>query len=98
MEDGEKAFFHLLRTAYVDADWTWDQTMRAIVTGSLYEASNMLAEKAAWQKVITSSYALFPVSCLLTSALHLIVHGWPEGQIAEEREARLARLRPAIRN
>ena len=59
MEDGEKAFFHLLRKANIDTEWAWDQTMRAIVTGLLYEALNMLAEKAAWQKVITSSYPLF---------------------------------------
>ena len=59
MEDGEKAFFHLLRKANVDANWTWDQTMRAIITDPLYKALNTLAEKkAAWQKVI-SSHALF---------------------------------------
>lgn len=51
-EEGEKAFFHLLRKAGVDADWSWDQTMRAIITDPLYKALNTLAEKkAAWQKV-----------------------------------------------
>ena len=54
MEEGEKAFFHLLRKANVDANWTWDQTMRAIITDPLYKALSTLAEKkAAWQKVIT---------------------------------------------
>ena len=52
VEEGEKAFTHLLRKAGVDANWTWDQTMRAIITDPLYKALNTLAEKkAAWQKV-----------------------------------------------
>ena len=60
LEDREKTFFHLLRKANVDANWTWDQTMRAIITDPLYKALNTLAEKkAAWQKVITSNHALF---------------------------------------
>lgn len=51
-EEGEKAFMHLLRKAGVDAGWTWDQTMRAIITDPLYKALSTLAEKkAAWQKV-----------------------------------------------
>jgi pre-mRNA-processing factor 40 len=51
-EEGEKAFIHLLRKAGVDANWTWDQTMRAIITDPLYKALNTLAEKkATWQKV-----------------------------------------------
>ena len=51
IEEGEKAFFHLLRKAGVDATWTWDQTMRAIITDPLYKALNTLAEKKnAWQK------------------------------------------------
>ena len=59
VEEGEKAFFHLLRKAGVDASWTWDQTMRTIITDPLYKALNTLAEKkAAWQKVITSNHAL----------------------------------------
>jgi len=42
----------LLREAKVDAKWTWDQTMRAIITDPLYKAPSTLAEKeAAWQKV-----------------------------------------------
>jgi hypothetical protein len=43
---------YLLRKAGVDATWTWDQTMRAIITDPLYKALNSLAEKkATWQKV-----------------------------------------------
>lgn len=52
VEEGEKAFMHLLRKAGVDAGWTWDMTMRAIITDPLYKALGTLAEKkAAWQKV-----------------------------------------------
>jgi pre-mRNA-processing factor 40 len=52
VEDGERAFFHLLRKAGVDNGWTWEQTMRTIITDPLYKALNTLAEKkAAWQKV-----------------------------------------------
>lgn len=52
VEEGEKAFIHLLRKAGVDANWTWDQTMRAIITDPLYKALNTLAEKkACWEKV-----------------------------------------------
>ncbi|THG94455.1 hypothetical protein EW026_g7029 [Hermanssonia centrifuga] len=76
-EEGEKAFTHLLRKAGVDANWTWDQTMRAIITDPLYKALNTLAEKkAAWQK--------------FTDALR--------AKEQEEREVRLSKLRPAIRN
>jgi pre-mRNA-processing factor 40 len=51
-EEGERAFFHLLRKAGVDQNWTWDQTMRTIITDPLFKALNTLAEKkAAWQKV-----------------------------------------------
>lgn len=54
VEEGEKAFTHLLRKAGVDATWTWDQTMRAIITDPLYKALNSLSEKkACWQKVLT---------------------------------------------
>lgn len=50
-EEGEKAFMFLLRKAGVDATWTWDQTMRAIITDPLYKALNSLAEKkSTWQK------------------------------------------------
>lgn len=69
LEEGEKAFMHLLRKAGVDADWSWDQTMRAIITDPLYKALNTLAEKkTAWQKVSVhvpgsdSSLSLYPSS------------------------------------
>ena len=36
----------------MNADWSWDQTMRSIITDPLYKALNTLAEKKeAWQKV-----------------------------------------------
>ncbi|KAI6113118.1 hypothetical protein F5141DRAFT_1188298 [Pisolithus sp. B1] len=77
LEEAEKAFMHLLRKAGVDADWSWDQTMRAIITDPLYKALNTLAEKkAAWQKY--------------TEGLRQ--------KEEEEREARLSKLRPALRN
>lgn len=51
-EEAEKAFMHLLKKAGVDPTWTWDATMRAIITDPLYKALGTLAEKkAAWQKV-----------------------------------------------
>ncbi|TFK39920.1 hypothetical protein BDQ12DRAFT_628985 [Crucibulum laeve] len=77
VEEGEKAFIHLLRKAGVDANWTWDQTMRAIITDPLYKSLNTLAEKkACWEK--------------FTNGL--------KAKEQEEREARLAKLRPALRN
>jgi pre-mRNA-processing factor 40 len=52
VEEAEKAFAHLLKKAGVDATWTWDRTMRAIITDPLYKALGTLAEKkAAWEKV-----------------------------------------------
>ncbi|EMD38842.1 hypothetical protein CERSUDRAFT_112571 [Gelatoporia subvermispora B] len=77
VEEGEKAFMHLLRKAGVDGHWTWDQTMRAIITDPLYKALNTLAEKkAAWQKYVDGLKA----------------------KEQEERDARLSKFRPAIRN
>lgn len=56
-EEAEKAFMHLLRKAGVDATWTWDRTMRAIITDPLYKALSTLAEKkAAWQQVGDSPF------------------------------------------
>lgn len=70
VEEGEKAFIHLLKKAGVDANWTWDQTMRAIITDPLYKALNTLAEKkAAWQKV---RFHISPADCaniILNSSL-----------------------------
>ncbi|CAE6542388.1 unnamed protein product [Rhizoctonia solani] len=52
-DEAEKAFAHLLKKAGVDATWTWDRTMRAIITDPLYKALGSLAEKkAAWQKYV----------------------------------------------
>ncbi|KAF8347783.1 pre-mRNA-processing protein prp40 [Amanita rubescens] len=77
IEEAEKAFMHLLRKAGVDANWTWDQTMRAIITDPLYKALNTLAEKkACWEKYTNNLRA----------------------KEQEEKEARLAKLRPAVRN
>lgn len=69
VEEGEKAFMHLLRKAGVDANWTWDQTMRAIITDPLYKSLNSLAEKkAAWQKVRPNCVAFLSVHEVLTCA------------------------------
>jgi pre-mRNA-processing factor 40 len=52
VEEGEKAFTHLMRKAGVDANWSWEQTMRATITDPLYKALNTLAEKkACWERV-----------------------------------------------
>ncbi|KAJ2934019.1 hypothetical protein H1R20_g3064, partial [Candolleomyces eurysporus] len=77
VEEGEKAFTHLLKKAGVDAGWTWDQTMRAIITDPLYKALNTLAEKkTCWEKYVNGLKA----------------------KEQEEKEARLSKLRPALRN
>lgn len=48
---GEEAFIHLLRDRGVDETWTWEQTMREIITDPLYKALKTLAErKAAFSK------------------------------------------------
>ena len=58
---------HLLRKAGVDADWSWDQTMRAIITDPLYKALNTLAEKkAAWQKVSVDGIGFRSVSTFVS--------------------------------
>ncbi|EJD47946.1 hypothetical protein AURDEDRAFT_102119 [Auricularia subglabra TFB-10046 SS5] len=76
-DEAEKAFWHLLRKAGIDPTWTWDQTMRAIITDPLYKALPSLSErKQSWQKFID----------------HL------KAKEIEEKEARLSKLRPAIRN
>ncbi|THU86260.1 hypothetical protein K435DRAFT_968163 [Dendrothele bispora CBS 962.96] len=77
VEEGERAFVHLLKKAGVDANWTWDQTMRAIITDPLYKALNTLAEKKACFEKYTNDLKV---------------------KEQQEKEARLAKLRPAIRN
>lgn len=60
-DEAEKAFVHLLKKAGVDPTWTWDATMRAIITDPLYKALGTLAEKkAAWQKVGPYPSPMFP--------------------------------------
>lgn len=52
-EEAEQAFMSLLRSKGVDVDWTWEGTMRAVITEPLYKALKTLAErKAAFQKYI----------------------------------------------
>ncbi|KAJ7576904.1 hypothetical protein C8J56DRAFT_1114320, partial [Mycena floridula] len=76
-EEGEKAFMHLLRKAGVSPTWTWEQTMRAIITDPLYKALNSLSDKkATFEKYVLGLKA----------------------KEQEEKEARLNKLRPAIRN
>ncbi|KAJ7274530.1 hypothetical protein B0H12DRAFT_1089132 [Mycena haematopus] len=77
LEEGEKAFMHLLRKAGVDPTWTWEQTIRAIITDPLYKALNSLAEKKATFQKYTSNLKI---------------------KEQEDKEARLAKLRPALRN
>lgn len=93
VEDGEKAFTHLLRKAGIDANWTWDQTMRAIITDPLYKALNTLAEKkACWEKVWGICAMLQTTYAFLQYTTGL------KAKEQEEKEARLAKLRPALRN
>lgn len=52
-EEAENAFMQLLRDKGVRADWTWEQTIRAIVTEPLYKVFKTLAErKAVWQTYV----------------------------------------------
>lgn len=52
---GEDAFMHLLREKNIDESWTWEQTMRSIITEPLYKSLGTMAErKAAFSKYITN--------------------------------------------
>lgn len=52
-EAAEAAFISLLEEKKVDVDWTWEVTMRAIITEPLYKALKTIAErKAAFNKYI----------------------------------------------
>ncbi|EGG11939.1 uncharacterized protein MELLADRAFT_33054, partial [Melampsora larici-populina 98AG31] len=52
-EEAERAFIGLLRVKGVNPTWTWEQTMRDIITEPLYKALDTLAaRKAAWEKFI----------------------------------------------
>ncbi|KAF7720876.1 hypothetical protein EC973_005885 [Apophysomyces ossiformis] len=46
-EEAEKAFNKLLKETGVKPDWTWEQTMRAIITHPLYRALKTLGERKA---------------------------------------------------
>uniref|UniRef100_V5EVC7 FF domain-containing protein n=2 Tax=Kalmanozyma brasiliensis (strain GHG001) TaxID=1365824 RepID=V5EVC7_KALBG len=49
----EAAFTNLLRETGVDVDWTWETTMRSIITNPLYKALKSIAErKAAFHKYV----------------------------------------------
>ncbi|KAF8315349.1 hypothetical protein DL93DRAFT_2166723 [Clavulina sp. PMI_390] len=53
-DEAEKAFIHLLKKAGIDTSWTWDRTMRAIITDPLYKSLSTLAEKkAAWESYVS---------------------------------------------
>ncbi|CBQ70145.1 related to Formin binding protein 3 [Sporisorium reilianum SRZ2] len=52
-EAAETAFLQLLADTGVDVDWTWETTMRSIITNPLYKALKTIAErKAAFHKHI----------------------------------------------
>nr|CAG8546270.1 9315_t:CDS:10 [Entrophospora candida] len=44
-EEAEKAFHELLKESGVKPDWTWEQTMRAIIGKPMYRALKTLAER-----------------------------------------------------
>ncbi|CAI2167816.1 14245_t:CDS:10 [Funneliformis geosporum] len=44
-EEAEAAFRELLKESGVKADWTWEQTMRAIIANPMYRALKTLAER-----------------------------------------------------
>lgn len=47
LEQAEEAFEYLLQKSNVEANWTWDVAMRAIITDPLYKSLHTLAEKKA---------------------------------------------------
>lgn len=54
-EAAEAAFIQLLVDTGVDVEWTWETTMRSIITNPLYKALKTIAErKAAFNKHIDS--------------------------------------------
>ncbi|KAI9255189.1 hypothetical protein BDA99DRAFT_518130 [Phascolomyces articulosus] len=46
-EEAEKAFYKLLKETGVKLDWTWDQTMREIITHPIYRALKTPGERKA---------------------------------------------------
>ncbi|KXS10076.1 hypothetical protein M427DRAFT_63010 [Gonapodya prolifera JEL478] len=52
-EEAEEAFMKLLAETGVDANWTWDQTMRAVISHPMYRALKSLSErKTAFEKYV----------------------------------------------
>jgi hypothetical protein len=91
VEEGEKAFVHLLKKAGVDANWTWDQTMRAIITDPLYKALNTLGEKkAAWQRVGSAPRPTH----LLTADLYFAVYRFTESKRARGEREQTVKVAP----
>ena len=72
--ESERAFFHLLRKGNVDANWTLDQTMRAIIIDTLRKGEEGRAAEGDYLESPT-----FPVPSSLTSIPPLIVHRRSEG-------------------
>ena len=75
VEEGEKAFTHLMRKAGVDANWSWEQTMRATITDPLYKSLNTLAEKkACWEKVRGEHVVLLRLTHKKVPRLSTLMH------------------------
>ena len=57
--EAEDAFLYLLKKEGIDETWTWDTTMRTIITDPLYKVLETLAEKkAVWLKVRVFAYRI----------------------------------------
>lgn len=58
-EQAEKAFIRMLEQKGVESDWTWEQTIREIITETNYKALKTIAERrAVFQKYIDRLRAL----------------------------------------
>lgn len=99
----EEAFEYLLQKAGVEAGWTWDVAMRAIITDPLYKSLHTLAEKKVVFNRVRQppflpppagvrSHALTPNHPRLPLPFQYLVT--LKATQAQEREARLVRLRP----
>lgn len=94
-EEAEKAFTHLLKKAGIDPTWTWDRTMRAIITDPLYKSLSTLAEKkAAWEKA--SIWRRLKVSDSQLKQGLQYVSGIKQKE-KEERDSRLNKARPTFK-
>ncbi|KAI5478245.1 formin binding protein [Pseudohyphozyma bogoriensis] len=52
-EEAERAFMEMLGRSGVTVDWTWEKTMREVITDPLYKVLKSLAEKkAAFEKFV----------------------------------------------